>query len=63
MGGSCGVDIGHWVKTIVLGLGTNTFDVFTDVGTGIHHYPLLQKLNRGSQQLCPASRRQQHLDV
>ena len=32
------MNIGHWIKTIVLGLASNGFDVFTDVGTGLHHY-------------------------
>ena len=30
--------IGHVVKTIILGLGFFLFDVFTDIGTGVHHY-------------------------
>ena len=30
--------IGHVLKTIFLGLGTNAFDVFTDVGNGLYHY-------------------------
>ena len=28
---------GHVVKTIILGLGLNAFDVFSDVGVGISH--------------------------
>ena len=31
------IDIGHVVKTIFLGLCTNAFDVFTDVGNGLYH--------------------------
>ena len=38
MGVACSIDIGHLVKTILLGLGTNTFDVFSDVGNGLYHY-------------------------
>ena len=34
----CSIVIGHWVKTIGLGLGTTFFDVYTDVGTGLYHY-------------------------
>ena len=35
---SCyGIAIGHWAKTIILGLGSNTFDVYSDVGSGIYH--------------------------
>ena len=35
-----GLPIGHWVKTIVLGLGSNFFDVYSDVGSGLyHHHP------------------------
>ena len=30
--------IAHWVKTLVLGLGSNAFDVFSDIGTGLYHY-------------------------
>ena len=30
-------DIGHVVKTIVLGMATNLFDVYSDVGSGLHH--------------------------
>ena len=29
--------IGHLVKTIVLGLGSNFFDVYSDVGSGLYH--------------------------
>ena len=36
--GFSSIDIGHVVKTIFLGLGTNAFDVFTDVGNGLYHY-------------------------
>ena len=32
------IDMGHVIKTIFLGLGTNAFDVFTDVGNGLYHY-------------------------
>ena len=32
-----GLAIGHWAKTIILGLGSNTFDVYSDVGSGIYH--------------------------
>ena len=32
-----GFPIGHWVKTIVFGLGSNFFDVYSDVGSGIYH--------------------------
>ena len=38
MGCGSSIDIGHVVKTIVLGLGTNAFDVFSDVGNGLYHY-------------------------
>ena len=38
MGCASSLDIGHVVKTIVLGLGTNSFDVFSDVGNGLYHY-------------------------
>jgi len=35
---SCyGIAIGHWAKTIILGLGSNTFDVYSDLGSGIYH--------------------------
>ena len=37
MGFCSSIDIGHVVKTIVLGLGTNSFDVFFDVGNGLYH--------------------------
>ena len=33
-----GLPIGHWVKTIVLGLCSNFFDVYSDVGSGLYHY-------------------------
>ena len=36
--GFSGIDIGHVVKTIVVGLGTNGLDVVTDVGNGLYHY-------------------------
>ena len=32
-----GIAIGHWAKTIILGLGSNTFDVYSDLGSGIYH--------------------------
>ena len=38
--GFSSIDIGHVVKTTVLGLGTNAFDVFTDLGNGLYHYQL-----------------------
>ena len=38
MGCASSLDIGHVVKTIVLGLGTNSFDVFSDVGNSLYHY-------------------------
>ena len=38
MGCVSSLDIGHVVKTIVLGLGTNTVDVFSDVRSGLLHY-------------------------
>ena len=38
MGCGSSIDIGHVVKTIVLGLGTNAFDVISDVGNGLYHY-------------------------
>ena len=31
------IAIGHWAKTIILGLGSNTFDVYSDLGSGIYH--------------------------
>ena len=35
---SCyGIAIGHWAMTIILGLGSNTFDVYSDMGSGIYH--------------------------
>ena len=35
---SCyGIAIGHWAKTIILSLGSNTFDVYSDLGSGIYH--------------------------
>ena len=34
---SFGSAIGHWAKTIILGLGSNTFDVYSDLGSGIFH--------------------------
>ena len=30
--------LGHWVKTIVLGLCSNFFDVYSDVGSGLYHH-------------------------
>ena len=33
-----GLPIGHWIKTIVLGLGSNFFDVYSDVGSGLYHH-------------------------
>ena len=38
MGCGSSIDIGHVAKTIVLGLGSNGFDVFSDVGNGLYHY-------------------------
>ena len=38
MGFCSSIDLGHMVKTIFLGLGTNALDVFTDVGNGLYHY-------------------------
>ena len=38
MGFCSSIDMGHVVKTIFLGLGTNSFDVFTDVGNGLYHF-------------------------
>ena len=34
----CNIDIGHAVKTIVLRLGSNIFDVSSDVQNGLYHY-------------------------
>ena len=35
---ACSIDIGHAVKTIVLRLGSNIFDVSSDVRNGLYHY-------------------------
>ena len=34
----CNIDLGHAVKTILLRLGSNIFDVSSDVWNGLYHY-------------------------
>ena len=64
MGCTCSVDIIQVVNTIVLGLGPNAFDVFTDVGNGLYHYqPKNVTRYLGNSTVVPDNCVPHHLDL